>query len=79
MDYHRSTSDFGQKLLDDITISLATLDYSQLKVKFADGSELKGGDIRTKTQITQHFPDGKGFDRIQLQKDLYVFLQKHIE
>lgn len=79
IDYQRTTTDFGQQLLDDITISLAALDYDQLKINFADGSDLSGGEIRTKTHINQHFPDGKGFDRLQLQKDLHAFLQQHIE
>lgn len=81
IDYYRNTSTEGQKVLDDITASLSTLDDTFINIVFEDGSEFTGGNIRIKGAINQRHNDDKenSFDRIKMQKDVLAFLQQSLE
>ena len=81
LDYVRTTTDEGQKVLDDITASLSTIDDSFITIIFADGTEYQGGSIRVKGTINQTQNDDKenSFDRIKMQKDIRTFLEQSLE
>lgn len=81
LDYVRTTSNEGQKVLDDLTGALSTIDDSFITILFADGTEFKGGSIRVKGTINQtHNEDRENsFDRISMQKDIRTFLQQSLE
>lgn len=79
IDYLRNTSTEGQKVLDDLTTALATLDDSYIEINFADGSDYKRGNIRVKGVINQHLLENNNFDRNTLVKDIYSFLNQSIE
>ena len=81
LDYVRTTSNEGQKVLDDLTGALSTVDDSFVTILFADGTEFKGGSIRVKGTINQTHNEDKenSFDRIKMQKDIRTFLQQSLE
>lgn len=81
INYNRTTSSEGQKILDEITTSLAMLDDNTFTIIFEDGSDLKDGVIRKKGKITQrHNTDQRNsFDRVQMQKDIHAFLSQSLE
>lgn len=79
LDYTRTTTKDGQKLLDDITTALATIDDSMIKIVFADGTDYTGGNIRVKGKITQHQLDDNSFDRSKLQQSIHAFLEQSLE
>tara|TARA_R110002049_G_scaffold147003_1_gene309667 strand:+ start:35863 stop:36801 length:939 start_codon:yes stop_codon:yes gene_type:complete len=79
IDYTRSTSVEGQKVLDDLTTSLATLDDSHIGIDFADGTDYKRGNIRMKGSINQHFLNDNSFDRSKMMKEIHSFLNQSIE
>ena len=79
IDYLRNTSTEGQKVLDDITLSLATLDDSYIEINFADGSDYKQGNLRVKGVIKQQMLDNNSFDRNRLVEEIHTFLHQSIE
>lgn len=81
LDYVRTTSNEGQKVLDDITLALSTVDDSFITILFADNTEFIGSNIRVKGTINQTHNEDKenSFDRIQIQKDIRTFLQQSLE
>lgn len=81
IDYVRTTSNEGQKVLDDLTAALSTIDDSFITILFADGTDYKGGQIRVKGTINQYQNDDKenSFDKLRMQKDIRTFLQQSLE
>ena len=79
IDYCRNTSTEGQKVLDDLTVALATLDDSYIEIDFADGSDYKQGNLRVKGVIKQQILDNNSFDRNRLVEEIHSFLYQSIE
>lgn len=79
VDYPYQTTPHGQKLLDDIAVSLATVDDNMIQVDFVDGTNYKGGNMRVRGAITQHKLNDGGFDRLKMQQDIRSFLEQSLE
>ena len=72
--YNRTTTQYGQKVIDTLSTSLRHLDKEDVKINLKGGGEIKGDELKLSHQISVGFYEGKVDE-----SDLYYKMKSWLE